>query len=85
MLNRITVSLIAVLSLSLPVNASNATTVIVGEDMNGQHVTVVKRSFAQKHPRLHKVGRRMRKLCVTLSPIVSVAGSAAQVVSMLRR
>lgn len=38
-----------------------------------------KLSFAEKHPKLHKAGRKIRRTCQVLLPVVQFAGSAAQV------
>lgn len=44
--------------------------------------TARKQNFSQRHPRLHKAGRFIRRTCQILNPIVSFAGSAAQVTGL---
>lgn len=34
--------------------------------------------FSIRHPKLHNVGRRIRRTCATLAPIVNFVGSVAQ-------
>lgn len=44
-----------------------------------------KTPFAVKHPRLHRIGRKIRRTCTVLQPVASFAGSCAQIVTMFRR
>lgn len=43
-----------------------------------------RRSFAMKHPKLHKIGRKIRRTCSVLLPIVEFAGACGQVVTAVR-
>ncbi|MBS2008233.1 MAG: hypothetical protein JST01_14390 [Cyanobacteria bacterium SZAS TMP-1] len=45
---------------------------------------VKKQSFAMKHPKLHKAGRKFRRTCQILQPIVSFGGSCAQIVTSIK-
>lgn len=38
-----------------------------------------KKPFAMRHPKLHKLGRKTRKLCQIGKPVVDFAGSCAQI------
>lgn len=44
-------------------------------------VAVKKPSFAMKHPKLHKAGRRLRRTCQICQPVVSFLGSVGQCVT----
>ncbi len=43
-----------------------------------------KESFAVRHPKLHKAGRKIRRTCTVLLPVVEFAGACAQVASYVR-
>ncbi len=47
-----------------------------------QMVVPAKQPFTVRHPKLHKVGRKIRKTCQVLLPVVQFAGSTAQVARM---
>ena len=47
-------------------------------------VVKVKRPFAQRHPRVWKVYRGVRKVCVTLEPVLSATSSALSIMYYLR-
>ncbi|MDE2101814.1 MAG: hypothetical protein KGL39_31500 [Patescibacteria group bacterium] len=53
------------------------------QDSTGEHTYILagktKLSFAERHPVLHRAGRKIRRTCQILLHIVSFAGSAAQV------
>lgn len=44
---------------------------------------VAKPSFAMKHPKMHKAGRKIRRTCQRLTPVVAFGGSCAQIVMMV--
>lgn len=45
---------------------------------------VKKLTFSQRHPKLHKTGRRIRRSCQILLPVAQFAGSVAQIVTTVR-
>ena len=45
-----------------------------------QAVAPKKVPFALRHPKLHRIGRKIRRTCQVLNPVVQFAGSAACVV-----
>jgi len=45
---------------------------------------VPKPTFAMKHPKLHAIGRKIRRTCQVLLPVVEFCGSAAQIVTAIR-
>lgn len=44
----------------------------------------IKERFSSKHPKLHWCGRKIRRTCQILNPIVQFVGSAAQIVTAVR-
>src|SRR6185437_806433 len=41
-----------------------------------------KQTFAERHPKMHKVGRKVRGTCQVFQPVVAFGGSCAQIVMM---
>jgi hypothetical protein len=44
-----------------------------------------RKSFAAKHPVLHRRWRRLRRICQAVNPVVEFAGNCAQVVTAARK
>jgi hypothetical protein len=60
------------------------TTPVMLEDGKIVQAVVMKHSFAERHPKLHKVGRKVRRTCQVMLPVLQAAGAAAQVVYAIR-
>lgn len=90
-MNKLILSMLLALSLSLPAVAQNnidsrpavKTAPVLMEDGSiKQMVIAEKQPFALRHPKLHKTGRKIRRTCQILQPIVSFGGSCAQIVRL---
>lgn len=57
------------IALALPVCADQTVVVHVPD----------KQPFSVKHPRLHKYGRKLRRVCQLLQPVLSATASSAQI------
>jgi hypothetical protein len=71
------IALVMACSLALPANAD---AFIPQSSIAPAHV----QTFAERHPKLHKWGRKIRKTCQILTPLVSFCGSVAQIVVALK-
>jgi hypothetical protein len=72
------------LSCTLALASEVKTTPVMLEDGKIVQAVVMKHSFAERHPKIHKVGRKVRRTCQVMLPVLQAAGAAAQVVYAIR-
>lgn len=69
---------VAVLALHAPALAMDGDTILINA---GWAPPRPKQSFAMRHPKLHWCGRKLRRTCQVLNPIVQFAGATAQCIT----